>query len=79
MMERPTTNACARLLLARRKARAASERMPPSPRLSARMISRTYLMVTTMTSDQNISESTPSTALSVPVRPAVAAIDSRNA
>ena len=52
------------LALARRRARAASERMPPSPRLSARVISRTYLIVTTMTRAQNISESTPSTALS---------------
>jgi hypothetical protein len=47
--------------------------------LSARVISRTYLIVTTMTRAQNISESTPRTALSMPVRPAVAAIDSRSA
>ena len=33
--------------------------MPPSPWLSARMISSTYLTVTTMISDQKISDTTP--------------------
>ncbi len=34
---------------------------PPSPLLSARMITMWYLIVTTITRDQNTSESTPST------------------
>ena len=35
--------------------------MPPSPWLSARMTKTRYLTETTMTSDQKISDSTPST------------------
>jgi hypothetical protein len=42
-------------------ARAMSESVPPSPRLSARRRSSTYLMVTTRMSAQMISESTPMT------------------
>ena len=38
-----------------------SARMPPSPRLSARMTKTRYLIEMTMISDQKISESTPST------------------
>ncbi len=33
--------------------------MPPSPRLSARMMKPMYLMLITMISDQKTSESTP--------------------
>ena len=40
---------------------AVSARIPPSPRLSARMISVTYLSVTTITSDQKMIERMPST------------------
>jgi hypothetical protein len=40
---------------------AVSARTPPSPRLSARMMIATYFTVTTRISDQNTSESTPST------------------
>ena len=42
---------------------------PPSPRLSARRISTTYLTVTTRISDQNTSERTPSTAGSLRCKP----------
>ena len=35
--------------------------MPPSPRLSARIMKITYFSVTTMTSDQAINDSTPNT------------------
>jgi hypothetical protein len=38
---------------------AISARMPPSPRLSARRISVTYLVVTTSTRDQKISDRMP--------------------
>ena len=43
----------------RRCASASSARMPPSPSLSARIITITYLSVTEMASDQKISDSTP--------------------
>ena len=43
--------------------------MPPSPWLSARMMSVTYLSVTTTISDQKISESTPIRFAGVNVRP----------
>ena len=36
--------------------------MPPSPWLSARMMNARYLTVTTIVSDQKMSESTPSTS-----------------
>jgi hypothetical protein len=36
-------------------------KMPPSPRLSARMSTMTYLIVTMMVRAQTISESTPNT------------------
>ena len=42
-----------------RWASAISARMPPSPRLSACMISSTYLMVTISTSDQKINDRMP--------------------
>jgi hypothetical protein len=38
---------------------ATSAMMPPSPWLSARKISSTYLSVTTITSDQKISDTAP--------------------
>ncbi len=38
--------------------------MPPSPRLSARMMNTTYLSDTTRISDQNTSDSTPNTLVS---------------
>ena len=44
---------------------AVSARMPPSPRLSARMISVMYFSVTTMTSAQTITDSTPRTLAGV--------------
>ena len=44
-----------------RWASAINAMMPPSPLLSARMMNTTYLSDTTMTSDQNISDNTPST------------------
>ena len=40
---------------------ASREKMPPSPRLSARMMKPRYFTVTTIMSDQMMSESTPST------------------
>src|SRR5665213_1445121 len=45
-----------------RSTSAYSDSMPPSPSLSALMISTTYLMVTTISRLQKISDSTPSTA-----------------
>ncbi|MFO0875491.1 MAG: hypothetical protein U0575_16205 [Phycisphaerales bacterium] len=44
---------------------ASSARIPPSPRLSARMMNPRYLTPTTSTSDQTISDMTPSTLLRV--------------
>src|SRR5207237_1072540 len=44
---------------------------PPSPLLSARMITMWYLIVTTITRDQNTSESTPSTLPGVTGMPCV--------
>ncbi len=40
---------------------ASSARMPPSPRLSARITNARYLKLTTKVMAQNTSESTPST------------------
>ncbi|MHC2879893.1 hypothetical protein ACVI53_002763 [Bradyrhizobium barranii subsp. barranii] len=63
-MEAPTTPSAIRNQLRRPSARwpsAISESVPPSPLLSARSSSRTYLAVTTIKSAQRISESTPST------------------
>ena len=48
---------------------AMSARMPPSPRLSARMMIATYLIVTTISSDQNTSDNTPSTLPLLGARP----------
>jgi hypothetical protein len=51
------------LRLARRGlTRASSARMPPSPRLSARMIRIAYLIEMKMISDQKISDTMPTTA-----------------
>ncbi len=58
-MPRSNTNALARLRL--RCASAISASVPPSPLLSARTRMRTYLIVTTMISDQRISDRTPRT------------------
>ena len=55
----------ARALCASRWASAISASVPPSPLLSARMISRMYLTVTTRISDQTISDSVPSTSRGV--------------
>ena len=44
--------------------------MPPSPWLSARMMSSTYLSVTTTISDHRISEITPTSSGSLRTRPA---------
>jgi hypothetical protein len=49
------------LRLSSASTRAISAMMPPSPLLSARRISATYLNETTTISDQNTSESMPST------------------
>jgi hypothetical protein len=43
--------------------------MPPSPLLSARMMSVMYFSVTTMTSAHTITDSTPSTFAGVSDRP----------
>src|SRR5215469_3802789 len=48
--------------ISRRCASANSARMPPSPSLSARMMTVTYLSVTEIVSAQKISDSTPRTA-----------------
>src|SRR5664279_675174 len=45
----------------RRRIRVISARMPPSPSLSARITSSTYLIVTMIVTDQKISEMTPYT------------------
>ena len=65
-MPKPTSHQ--RLLSPRcnpRDTSAVSARMPPSPLLSARMISVTYFNVTTITSDQKITDSTPRTLAAV--------------
>jgi hypothetical protein len=70
-----TMTARRRLCLARRGLTSASSaRMPPSPWLSARMISSAYLMEMTTTSDQKISETMPSTASGATVPPGLAAL-----
>ena len=48
-----------------RSTRAVSASSPPSPRLSARMMTSTYLTVTTSTRAQTISESAPRMARSL--------------
>jgi len=58
----PSTTSHHRSLLLSRLmgvASAVSARMPPSPRLSAYKMKITYLIVTTMMSDQKTSDSTP--------------------
>ena len=50
-------------------ARAISDRVPPSPLLSARIRKKTYLNVTTTISAQNASDTTPTTARSPPTPP----------
>ena len=59
---RPTAILAQRLpMMSRRCASANSARIPPSPSLSARIITTRYLSVTEMASAQKISDSTPST------------------
>ena len=58
-----------------RVASAVSESVPPSPLLSARSRSRTYLSVTTMISAHRISDSTPSTMSRVTGPAPAAAVD----
>ncbi len=50
-------------------ASASNAMMPPSPRLSARMISSTYLSETTIVSAQKIVDSPPSTFSAVSAMP----------
>ena len=52
--------------------KASNDRMPPSPALSARRISTTYLTVMTSNRLQKISDSMPSTVISSPAPPATA-------
>ena len=52
-----------------RCASASSAMIPPSPLLCARMMNRTYFSDTTPTSDQNASDSTPSTLSAVGATP----------
>ena len=52
---------------AARNASTIKARMPPSPRLSARISTRTYLMVTTSISAQAINDSTPKTRRSLTI------------
>ena len=52
-----------------RETSAVNARMPPSPRLSARMISVMYFSVTTITSAQTMTDRTPSTFSGVSERP----------
>ena len=49
----------------RRLIKVMSDRMPPSPLLSARMTSSTYLMVTMIVTDQKINEISPYTLVMV--------------
>ncbi len=51
------------------RASAIRARIPPSPRLSARMTTVRYLKVTTKLSDQRISERMPSTFCSLTGKP----------
>ena len=54
---------------------ALSDRMPPSPRLSARITSITYFTVTTRISDQKIRLSMPSTSPGVTRVPMIWMVD----
>jgi hypothetical protein len=70
-----TITARRRLCLARRGLISASRaRMPPSPWLSARMMSSAYLMEMTTISDQKISDTIPSTASGATVPPELEAL-----
>ncbi len=62
-----------------RCASAASASDPPSPRLWARRTKQIYLIVTTMISDQKISEIAPITATGMGMAPPVANTDCRTA
>ena len=63
-----------------RVASAVSDRVPPSPLLSARSKIRTYFRVTTTISDHRINERTPSTMFCVSgALPCAAITASRNA
>jgi hypothetical protein len=58
----PKNNGSPPFFLKRLSISTTSERMPPSPRLSARIITKTYLMVTMVMTDQTKSDTTPKTA-----------------
>ena len=75
----PMTFFTERFSFGERCASAASASTPPSPSLSARMISTTYLMVTTRISAQTMAESAPITAKAPGKAPPVARTDSRMA
>ncbi len=62
-----------------RWASAASASDPPSPRLCARSTKQIYLPVTTIISDQKISEMAPITATGMGIAPPVASTDWRTA
>ena len=64
-----------------RKASAVNAKVPPSPLLSARSRISTYFRVTTMISDQKISDSTPSTlsGATTPLGPEAASTATRSA
>ena len=53
--------------------KAVNANTPPSPWLSARIIIKTYLMLTTIIKDQVIKDKTPKTELTVPVPLSLAA------
>ncbi len=82
-IEAPTTPSASNGQLRRPNARcpsAISDSVPPSPLLSARNSSSTYLAVTTMNSDHRISESTPRTMMRDTGWPSAACVTaSRNA
>ncbi len=75
---KPTTSSTPCSRPAAGRARESRAMVPPSPWLSARMTSTTYFRATISTTDQNTSESTPSTVASTGVPPA-ALSDSRKA
>jgi len=82
-IEAPTTPSASSNQLRRPSARwpsAISDSVPPSPALSARKSSSTYLVVTTISSAHRISDSTPSTITRVTGAPrAASATASRKA
>ena len=68
-----------RLFVVRGRINAVRARIPPSPWLSARMTRSRYLMVTTITRDQTIKDSTPKMLASMTGIPLPALRDSLNA